>query len=859
MQFVIRCVFVLAPVLFCGSVRTNAQDCVLEIAPPIERIRNVSPSAWEALQRGIPRILANDPDDQFWDPQFGSNVADTLSVQAIVVKGDTIIIGGYFRTIAGIVVNSLALWDGVRWMPVVPGGARSPVGMPGLITALTLSPEGHLIIAGQFSSLGGVAITNLALYDWNTVSPVPATFTGGISAMTYYRGELIIGGAFENINGIAGTRGIARWDGTTWYSLGGGLDNGNVSALFVRGSELYVGGSFQRVGGVGATALARWDGSTWYVVGDPFRGETTNITPQVFAIAALPSGELVVGGDFYRIGSQVIPYLARWDGSSWKVLGPPDGPITALAVDGGKLFISGGFETVGTLTSPYVAYWDGSEWYSMANDMLNTSLAVLTASDFGILAGGNFKLALDNGFVTNGLAVWTERGWAGFGGNRGNGLNGTVTGLVSAPNGTIYAIGSFTKAGATTSPHLARFTGTKWEAVNGIAFNEQQQLFYVMAPYRNEKLAIAAVVIADGQNTPAVLLYDPSSAHVTILGRVGGTITQRAIFTLTYDQEHDLLYCGGNYRTMNGDTVRGIAIYDGRQWRGLGGGIPSGTINAIAILPDGSVVAGGNFTTIGGTATRSIARWNGSSWEPLGDGIGLGSQHGIVYALLVADGWLYVAGRFDRAGSATSSNIARWNITSGGWEAIPGGTNGTIYTLCNYGDEIIAGGEFTTAGTTSANRIARYNPTTRMWTRMGSGIEGTGATVRALAATAGALCVGGAFDYAGGRSSRGFARWLAGVSSIEREAIASNTTNALELYPLPLGDRATARVQLDHDGFVRLDAYTLDGRYLGLLWEGWLNAGIHDCAISLGGLANGPVAIVLRRDGRVRGTTFGLR
>lgn len=109
------------------------------------------------------------------------------------------------------------------------------------------------------------------------------------------------------------------------------------------------------------------------------------------------------------------------------------------------------------------------------------------------------------------------------------------------------------------------------------------------------------------------------------------------------------------------------------------------------------------------------------------------------------------------------------------------------------------------------------------------------------------------------QTSRGFARWLAGVSSIEREAIASNTSNAIELYPLPLGDRATARVQLDHDGFVRLDAYTLDGRYLGLLLEGWLNAGIHDCAISLGGLANGPVAIVLRRDGRVRGTTFGLR
>jgi hypothetical protein len=845
-------------ILAVGWICSGAASAQERSATGSVQLRQISPAAWEALQRGLPQVLAADPDDRYWDPQFGSNVADTLSVQAIVVKGDSIIIGGYFRTVAGIVVNSLALWDGLRWTPVVPGGALSPVGMPGLITALALSPEGNLIIAGQFSSLGGVTVTNLALYDWNTVTALPATFTGGIAAMTYYRGDLIIGGAFESINGIAGTRGIARWDGTSWHSLGGGVEIGNVSVLYVRGSELYVGGSFQRVGGVDAPALAVWDGSSWHALGDPFRGETANITPQVLAIAALPSGELVVGGDFYRIGSQVIPYLARWDGSSWNVLGPPDGPITALAVHEGKLFISGGFETVGTLTSPYAAYWDGSAWYSMANDMLNTSLAVLTPTDVGVLVGGNFTVALDNGFIANGLAVWTERGWAGFGGNRGNGLNGTVTGLVSDRSGAVYATGSFTRAGATPSPHLARFTGTKWEAVGGITFNEQQQLFYLLSPYRNETLALAAVIIADGQNTPAVLSYDPSTARATILGRIGGTITQRSVYALSYDRERDLLYCGGNYRTMNGDTVRGIAVYDGQQWRGLGGGIQSGAINAIAPLPDGSVIAGGTFSTIGGTAARSIARWNGSAWEPLGDGIGQGAQQGVVYALLVADGWLYVAGRFDRAGSVQCTNIARWNLTSGTWEAIPGGTNGTIYALCLWGDEIVAAGEFTRAGDTSANRIARYNPATGMWSRFGSGIEGTGATVRALAVAGGALCVGGAFDYAGGRSSRSFARWFGGTSSVEREALPAVASSAIELYPLPLGERCTARVQLRRGGNVRLDAYTLDGRHVGRLWEGWLSAGVHEFPLWLGGLHSNALVIVALQDGRFVGSAIGM-
>lgn len=216
--------------------------------------------------------------------------------------------------------------------------------------------------------------------------------------------------------------------------------------------------------------------------------------------------------------------------------------------------------------------------------------------------------------------------------------------------------------------------------------------------------------------------------------------------------------------------------------------------------------------------------------------------------------------RDDSTALARSSapNIARWNLTSGTWEAIPGGTNGTIYALCLWGDEIVAAGEFTRAGDTSANRIARYNPATGMWSRFGSGIEGTGATVRALAVAGGALCVGGAFDYAGGRSSRSFARWFGGTSSVEREALPAVASSAIELYPLPLGERCTARVQLRRGGNVRLDAYTLDGRHVGRLWEGWLSAGVHEFPLWLGGLHSNALVIVALQDGRFVGSAIGM-
>ncbi|GIV55348.1 MAG: hypothetical protein KatS3mg040_0116 [Candidatus Kapaibacterium sp.] len=847
--------WILAVVWSC-STGASAQE---RLVTGIERIRHSSPAAWEALQRSLPRVLSADPDDRYWDPQFGPASTEQVIIQAIAVKGDTIVVGGYFRYFLGMDAYSLALWNGQRWMPLVEGGALSSTGGSGTISALAFGPRGELVIAGQFATIGGTAATNLAIYDWTGVRPLARSIDGSITTLAWIGDTLYVGGAFTSIDGVAGTNRIARWDGTSWSSVGGGIRDGNVSVLYADGTDLFVGGSFRQVGAIAAHSIARWDGRQWHALGDGLAPEFQIGQAQVLAIGKLWDGSVVAGGDFGKSGSRTVRNLARWDGTSWSELGPPDGPVTALLVDGQRLYISGGFETIGRDTIVLLAWWDGSRWHSMGGDQINGTAMAFAPFGSSILMGGSFDLPLADEFIIRGIAVWNGWTWLTVGGSRGNGLDGDVFDLLADAAGAVYVLGNFSNAGPVSSPRLARFTGARWQAVEGIPFNQQQRFFNRLSAYRDGTIAIASVFNVNNQPTPGLVLYDTSAKTTNVLATVGGSFTSRSIFCLTYNAERNLLYCGGNYRTLNGDSLRGIAVYDGQQWRGLGGGIASGAVYAVALLPDGSVIAGGNFSAIGGVPARSIARWNGSMWEPLGDGIGQGSQQGVVYAMLVTDGWLYVAGGFNRAGSVECANIARWNITSGTWEAIPGGTNGTIYTLGIYGDEIIVGGEFTRAGDTSANRIARYNPATGRWQRLGSGLEGTSAAVRALAVAGGALCVGGSFDLAGGRSSRGFARWLAGVTSVEREATESSRSNAVEFYPLPLGDRATARVQLDRDGTVQLDAYTLDGRYLGRLWEGWLSAGVHERSISLAGLPTGAIAIVFRRDARVLGTTYGIR
>jgi hypothetical protein len=79
---------------------------------------------------------------------------------------------------------------------------------------------------------------------------------------------LYVGGQFTSAGGLAVGR-IARWDGTAWSGLDGGVSGGpggipavDALAVFNDGVQesLFVGGSFTQVGDVLANDIATWRG-----------------------------------------------------------------------------------------------------------------------------------------------------------------------------------------------------------------------------------------------------------------------------------------------------------------------------------------------------------------------------------------------------------------------------------------------------------------------------------------------------------------------------------------------------------------------------------------------------------------------
>ena len=105
------------------------------------------------------------------------------------------------------------------------------------------------------------------------------------------------------------------------------------------------------------------------------------------------------------------------------------------------------------------------------------------------------------------------------------------------------------------------------------------------------------------------------------------------------------LYVGGYLRNAieYGELSSGIINFRHSDGKRSGMGNLGGTVNAIAILSDGDVIAGGDFTYADSDSSiKYIARWNGVSWSSL-DGM-QGGLDGPVHALLVKDDVVYVGG-----------------------------------------------------------------------------------------------------------------------------------------------------------------------------------------------------------------------
>jgi hypothetical protein len=243
-----------------------------------------------------------------WDGSAWSALGSGLDneVCALAVSGTNLYAGGYFTNAGGVTVNGIAKWNGSAWSALGSGISSTlhPY-WPARVLALAMSGA-NLYAGGYFNTADGVLVNSIAKWDGSAWSALGSGMNDEVHALAINGTNLYAAGYFTTAGGVPANC-IAKWDGNAWSALGSGM-NIIVYALAVSGTDLYAGGYFTTAGGVTATSIAKWDGSAWSALGSGLGGFSSS---DVYALAADGAGQLFAGGDFSLAGGKASPCIAE--------------------------------------------------------------------------------------------------------------------------------------------------------------------------------------------------------------------------------------------------------------------------------------------------------------------------------------------------------------------------------------------------------------------------------------------------------------------------------------------------------------------------------------------------------------------
>jgi trimeric autotransporter adhesin len=601
-----------------------------------------------------------------WDGAAWSDVGGFAgAVATMTTDGTNLYVGGSFTNAGGLFATNIARWDGTNWSAV--GGGLGNYGDVFFSVNALIWRNGLLYAGGSFTNAGAVAATNLVRWDGNAWSQVGGGVAGAagfligtpVATMQFQGDDLYVGGSFTAVGAGIPALNVARWNGSSWSALGAGLKGPSsstvVNGLAFLGTNLYATGNFTNAGGVTATRIAKWNGSSWSTLG--------GINDSGLRVISNNASIYLCGG--FNLASNVIGnHIIRWDGTNWH--GIPGGPargtqlfVQALGLADDGLYMGGFFSAVANLPASRIARWDGTTWHMLGSGLTGSfdgdmDVRAIKARNSEVYIGGDFSSA--GGVSCTNIAKWNGASWSAL----AYGLDHAVFAIEVTPS-DVYLGGGFTNAwqgpgSGVVANHIVRWNGSTWQplgsGVNGIV--------YAIAAAGGVVYVGGAFTNAGGIAANRIAKWNGSAWSSLGTGTTNGV--NNSVYAILIDGSD--VYVGGTFTNAGGVMARGIAKWNGSSWSAVGQGVfHTSTANVRALAKSGGYLyVTGTFTNAGGaTPARAIARWDGVKWEALGSGIGnmLISPRGSALAAWGND--LFVGGIFEDAGGSDAGYIARWN------------------------------------------------------------------------------------------------------------------------------------------------------------------------------------------------------
>ncbi len=415
------------------------------------------------------------------DAAFNFTPTVDSSVRTIAVQADGKILVAQFPPFSGganfrgiFRLNADGSSDATFNAPV----GNTAAGINGGIVGILPQTDGRILIAGAFTSIGGVSIRGAARL--NADGTLDQSFrvvlgsSGTVSVIAAQPdGKILIGGNVTYVNGILRSR-LARLnaDGTLDANFSASLTHttafngaGSVFAIAVLpDGKILVSGSFNRANGAVANGLARLnaDGST----DTTFPNLLTDTSPfQISAIIVQPDGKILVGG-FFTLAGGMNKAMVRLnsdgalDTSFNANTGPSGGAITEIFGQAdGKILISGSFVVINGAARRGIARLnaDGTLDSTFVADVSNATVSVYALAaqaDGKVIIGGIFSTV--NGVSRPRLARLNADGTLDASFSAAGTVDAHVNAVTVQPDGKILIGGFFNFVSGAARRRIAR-------------------------------------------------------------------------------------------------------------------------------------------------------------------------------------------------------------------------------------------------------------------------------------------------------------------------------------------------------------------------------------------------------------------
>jgi len=709
----------------------------------------------------IARLLQDGTLDRFFNPGSG---ADNPVYALGLLPDRRIVMGGSFTTVNGVPRAGVAVLEtnGTVSASFLPGS-----GANGVVFAVAAQPDGKILIGGDFTNVNGVNRPRIARL--NLDGSVDMTFdpgtgpSGAVRAITLQPdGKVLIGGSFTNVNGTERGR-LARLD------AGGALDsvflngivgaNADVTAIALQfDGQIIVAGEFTIFNDVSRNRITRLyrNGKT-----DPSINFGDGANELINAAVIQPDRKIVIGGRFTAYDSEPRFLLARIHGGSIAGAGSFEfssplyeatenagqGLITVRRRGGTTSEVTVDYRTLAGTATPGLDYTDVSGTLTFPESETLRTFAVPVLNDFTAEGNESVLLVLTNetGGATLGavpeatLTIVNDDSGVGFTAasytvnegsvagavlvsvNRLGATNGTARVNYATVNGTAVAGQDYTAQSGLLTFDPGVILQTFSVPVADDSLIEANETFGVILTNLTGSAALsiasATVTIVDNDFRAGVLAF---SAPAYSVAESGGSVVISVVRT-----NGSTGVVSVEYATVSGTASNGLDYVAASGLLTFTDGVTNQTIT-VPILDDASVEGDEDFvvqlinpstSTVVADPTSVVVRIVDEEFGPgsvdrtFDPGTG---ANGLVRSVSVqTNGMVLIGGSFTAFDGVARNYVARLNPNGAhdlGFDPGSGPNAFVASVAAAVADQVLIAGSFSSVAGSGYNRVALLLP-----------------------------------------------------------------------------------------------------------------------------------------------------